>query len=747
MALPLLMLAIISCLLMIAPVSAEHLSTNLTGTIVDQFTGLPIPDVAIDCKGNIAYSLADGSFTLPNALVGFDVDDNQYFVKLDIHDETCYDECITTVNLTEAEVYHSKDLGTIKLTPGVAGYVYNSVTHQPVSGVQLTLTDPSSGDYLISSTTSKNSGYYIFPLNLNEQGLNHFSGSTISYGYVPPNYTLTAVKNGYQSFSNSEIRITYRGSDNAVPHNIQLVPIFTAGFYAFGHVGQAPYSVRFLDQTVGSPTAWKWDFGDGTTSTEQNPTHIYNQTGAFNVVLTASNDEMSDTCTQYRCIIVNTVPTANFTANVTTGPMPLTVQFTDESSTASGYQWQFGDGATSTDKNPIHTYTQPGSYPVTLVISSADYGSVYTQKPGYITVSDPPTVGFTANVTAGVAPLGVQFTESINGSVQYYYWQFGDGGTSFDQNPVHRYETAGRYTVSLYAIGSNGTQVKTVDNYINVTSPVTPTPTATSTVTPMPTGALPVANFTVTPQGGTGSMSMLVTDTSVNATSVRYDLGDGTTTAYPTFRYTYWQAGTYVIKQVATNAAGSTTKTLSVTVPVAAPTTTTTVSPTVTITTTVSPTVTGNPYNGPHTIPGTLQAEDYDLGGEGVAYHDTTAGNLGGVYRHDDVDIEQLDTDGSPNVGWIRAGEWLGYTVNVNTAGTYDAGFRVASSHAGSTVQVYVDDGTTPVATVSVPNTGDWPVFQTVSALVTLPAGQHQLVLKFPTDYVNINWITFALRG
>jgi hypothetical protein len=127
-----------------------------------------------------------------------------------------------------------------------------------------------------------------------------------------------------------------------------------------------------------------------------------------------------------------------------------------------------------------------------------------------------------------------------------------------------------------------------------------------------------------------------------------------------------------------------------------------------------------------------------------VSTAETTAGNEGGVYRHDDVDIEQLDTDGSPNVGWIRAGEWMGYTVNVASTGSYTAGFRVASSHSGSTINVYVDDTTTPVATVNVPNTGDWPAFRTVQVPVTLPAGQHRLKLSFPTDYVNINWVTFA---
>ncbi|WP_440950736.1 PKD domain-containing protein [Methanosphaerula subterraneus] len=427
----------------------------------------------------------------------------------------------------------------------------------------------------------------------------------------------------------------------------------TAGFYAFGHVGQAPYSVRFLDQSIGSPTVWTWDFGDGSTSTEQNPTHVFNKTGACNVALTASNDLASDTAIQYRCIIVNTVPVANFTANATAGRTPFTVEFADQSTGASGYQWQFGDEQMSTEQNPVHTYSQPGTYTVTLVVSGADYGSVYTQKSGYITVTNPPTVGFSANVTAGLAPLGVRFNESVNGSVQYYYWQFGDGATSFEPNPVHVYDTAGKYTVSLYAIGPNGTQVKTVDDCVNVTDPVTST----------------------------------------------------LTTLVPT---------------------------------------NTTMVPTVT---TVAPTVTGLAYNGPHTIPGTLQAEDYEHGGEGIAYHDTTAGNEGGVYRQDDVDIEVLDIDHSPNVGWIRAGEWLAYTVNVTTAGTYDAGFRVASSHAGSSVQVYLDDGTTPVAMVNVPNTGDWPVFRTVPVQVTLPAGQHRLKLAFPTDYVNINWIGFAQRG
>ncbi|WP_048145366.1 carbohydrate-binding protein [Methanosphaerula palustris] len=98
--------------------------------------------------------------------------------------------------------------------------------------------------------------------------------------------------------------------------------------------------------------------------------------------------------------------------------------------------------------------------------------------------------------------------------------------------------------------------------------------------------------------------------------------------------------------------------------------------------TTVAPrVVAGTPYNSPHTISGqSLQAEDIDTGGEEVASHDTTHGKKGGIYHQSDVDLEHLDIEGSPNVGWIQASNWLAFTVNIGTAHTYDVGFQVATS-------------------------------------------------------------------
>ncbi len=145
------------------------------------------------------------------------------------------------------------------------------------------------------------------------------------------------------------------------------------------------------------------------------------------------------------------------------------------------------------------------------------------------------------------------------------------------------------------------------------------------------------------------------------------------------------------------------------------------------------------------TIPGRIEAEDYDLGGEGVAYHDTTPGNLGGVYRHDDVDIENTAGESTPNVGWIRSGEFLSYTANVTREGTYTVTARVASPNAGRRMSLSVIGGDT--ATITVPNTGSFATFRTVTVPINLTAGMQTLVLSFSGDGMNVNWLDFAQGG
>src|SRR5258706_3058851 len=117
-------------------------------------------------------------------------------------------------------------------------------------------------------------------------------------------------------------------------------------------------------------------------------------------------------------------------------------------------------------------------------------------------------------------------------------------------------------------------------------------------------------------------------------------------------------------------------------------------------------------------IPGTIPTANFDEGGEGVAYHDTTTGNTGGAYRQSDVDLES-SVDGGYDVGWIAAGEWLNYTVSVASAGQYTVTFRVASSGLGGTFHLEMRgvDVTGPIA---IPNTGGFQLSQTISTPLTL---------------------------
>jgi len=185
---------------------------------------------------------------------------------------------------------------------------------------------------------------------------------------------------------------------------------------------------------------------------------------------------------------------------------------------------------------------------------------------------------------------------------------------------------------------------------------------------------------------------------------------------------------------------------------------------TATVTITVNPVVTyfGTPFPGPAAaaVPGTIQAENFDTGGEGVAYHWQTTTNPGGAnYRPGTgVGIQTTnDTGGGDNICYAVAGDWLKYSVNVATSGTYSLDFRVAQKAAGGQMHVEVD-GTNLTGVVSVPNTGSWSTWQTITVTgLNLTAGQHVVRLSFDTNandnpgvanqqfVANLNWLRFNL--
>ena len=225
-------------------------------------------------------------------------------------------------------------------------------------------------------------------------------------------------------------------------------------FSATPRCGGVPLEVAFTDLSVplGTITGWAWDFGDGATSTDQNPTHVYNDLGPFDVSLQITNGSHTDSKIKPGYVTTQGAVTVDFVGHPTAGELPLTVVFDAQlDGIVTEYWWDFGDGQTSTEPNPIHTYTVVGIFNVTLTARLLLDGCSQEDteiKQGYIVVSNL-RADFLATPSAGEVPLTVQFTDLSAGTPISWLWDFGDGATSTQQNPVHQYDQTGLYDVKL----------------------------------------------------------------------------------------------------------------------------------------------------------------------------------------------------------------------------------------------------------------------------------------------------------
>ena len=156
------------------------------------------------------------------------------------------------------------------------------------------------------------------------------------------------------------------------------------------------------------------------------------------------------------------------------------------------------------------------------------------------------------------------------------------------------------------------------------------------------------------------------------------------------------------------------------------------------------------PYGGtPAAVPGTVQAENYDTGGQGVAYNVSSTNGTDNSYRSDGVDLETTsDTGGGNDLGWTGTGQWFKYTVNVATAGTYNVSLRVAAPNAVTdALHIANSSGTNLSGNVNIASTGGWQTWTTVNATVTLAAGTQTLTVDQDNGGWNVNYLTFASSG
>jgi kumamolisin len=320
--------------------------------------------------------------------------------------------------------------------------------------------------------------------------------------------------------------------------------------------GVNPLSVSFTDSSLNSPTSWLWDFGDGSTSTSQNPSHTYVTNGSFTVKLTATNSSGSNSLPKPAFITVTPTlqpPVVSFSVSTANGITPLTVTFNNTTTNnPTTWLWQFGDGQTSTAKTPTHTYTTVGSFTVSLKATNAAGNNSLTKKHYIVTVLPPPkpVVSFTATPTTGFWPLQVTFTDTSQNSPKSWVWDFGDSSTtSKTQNPVHIYKRAGVYNVKLIATNESGSNTLIRHKLIVVKPTITP-------------NLVPIAHFNANLSIGAAPLTVQFTDASTNKpTQWLWEFGSAAVSTVKNPMLTYINPGIYTVTLTVKNSYGSDTET------------------------------------------------------------------------------------------------------------------------------------------------------------------------------------------
>jgi PKD repeat protein len=252
-------------------------------------------------------------------------------------------------------------------------------------------------------------------------------------------------------------------TDTCIINIINRLP--TASFSYSPSTATFEDQVNFYDTSTddGSLVSWFWEFGDEQTSEERNPIHKYEDKGTYNVKLTVTDNDGASNTTINAVEIVNIPPTSNFTYFPSNPVVGENIQFTDKSidpeNKLTTWAWDFGDGYTASTENASHKYEEGGAYTITLVVADDEGATGTTSKDITVQENFRPTASFNCSVTEPHADENMQFmdtSEDPDGSVVSWHWEFGDGETSTEQNPTHKYTEAGTFTLQLMVTDDKG---------------------------------------------------------------------------------------------------------------------------------------------------------------------------------------------------------------------------------------------------------------------------------------------------
>ena len=358
-----------------------------------------------------------------------------------------------------------------------------------------------------------------------------------------PSPTRTYTKPGVYTVS---LRVTTAAGSNTIEQADYITVVPGVSFTANQTQGRGSLTVQFVDTSATgnlAVSAWTWDFGDGGMAAERNPEHTYAAPGIYDVTLTVTTPLGPSTATQDELIVVE--PETDFSADPASGAAPLEVAFTDETEAGTleiaAWAWNFGDGTTSEEQSPAHTYATPGTYTVTLA-ATTDLGEAAAVKTGLIRVH--PVADFTANRESGQGSLAVNFQDASNAgnlNILGWFWEFGDGVTSTQQNPSHTYANIGTYDVSLTITTAQGDQLAEKPAFIKVG---------------------PIVDFKADKVSGEGILTVAFTDQTdagpLEIEAWAWEFGDGNTSDEQNPMHEY-MPGLYSVALTVTTSQGDTT--------------------------------------------------------------------------------------------------------------------------------------------------------------------------------------------
>jgi len=299
--------------------------------------------------------------------------------------------------------------------------------------------------------------------------------------------------------------------------------------------------VAFTDASTNLPDTWLWEFGDGNTSTSQNPTFQYNVAGSMSVNFWANNTGGGDweNKSAYISVVDCAIPVAAFSANDTSVCAGDYVAFTDASTKSpSSWYWMFGDGNTSILQNPVFQFNVLGTKTVNMSATNA-FGIDWENKSAYVSVIDcyPPVASFTGSNTSVCIGDTVTFTDTSTHTPSSWYWMFGDGNTSALQSPAFQFNVPGLRSVFMKATNAYGFDWENKTNYVTVTD-----------------CTAPIAAFTVSDTTICNGDWVTFTDLSTfSPTSWYWEFGDGNTSVLQNPSHHYMHIGTATVRLKATS--------------------------------------------------------------------------------------------------------------------------------------------------------------------------------------------------